>query len=67
MQLEVNEILTEFEEMIDIAEYIIANRQEKGLNMSDFLQLCVDIRNGERGDIDLSGKNIVIPDVGVLQ
>lgn len=67
MYLDQNDIRNELKELIDIAEYVLAERQEKGISMNEFLQLIVNIRIGEREQINLSGKNLVILEENVLQ
>lgn len=68
---QLHDYTTEFEQLIEIAEFLIANNEHKKLNMPDFLQMCLDIRNAERGDSeilhDLKNKNLVIPTEDILQ
>jgi len=67
MRFEHEDIATEFEELMDIASYMMAEKQEKGLTMEQFFQLVLDIRTSERNPVDLHNKNIVIPETIVLQ
>ena len=60
-------ILEEFNQLIEIAQCIIADRQDEGLSTEQFLQLCLDIRNAERDSPNLDDKNIIIPERNILQ
>jgi hypothetical protein len=60
------EIMAEFNHLLEIAQEIIVLNQHKNLTMTQFLQLTIDIRNAER-DTNLDGKIITLPEKDTLQ
>lgn len=61
------ELMKEFNELIEIAQFALVEKQDKGLTVEQFLQLCLDIRTAERGTTDLRNKNVIIPERIILQ
>lgn len=63
-----NTIAQEFELLIEVAEGILATGQGNDLPIDQFLQLCLDIRNAERGEpLNLIGKNLVVFERDIIQ
>jgi len=67
MRLQPNEIEAEFRELIDIGNSILEEGNDAGLSTLEFIQLCLDVRISEKDEVDLKGKNIVIPNKEILQ
>lgn len=65
--MHLNSIMTEFQEIISVAQEILLEKETQDLTIEQFIQLCVDIRAAERSDVDLNGKNIVLFERNVLQ
>ncbi len=58
----------EFQELMEIAQSNLLDRQTHDMTIDQFLQLCLDMRNAERGgQMDLTDKNLVILERNVIQ
>ena len=65
--MQLHEIMSEFQEIITVAQEMLLEKETQDLTIDEFIQLCVDVRAAERNDVDLTNKNIVLLEKDILQ